>query len=180
MKKMLTNIQSKKGFTLVEVILVIMMGAMISGTVAGIMMNQTESYEFITTRKQHMMNMRQAVNLISNELRKLDDGDVTAISKTRLDFVDETGASTYVKLDTSSGSNLAIYYGTEVLIDNIKDFEITYMDGAGNVLDPVYALPTDVKRFSLNVTMDEKGNEGEVNFNTTVTPRSLIGYNNYQ
>lgn len=179
MKTCIKTLRSKKGFTLVEVILVIMMGAMISGSVAAIMMNQTESYEFIATRKQHMMNIRQAVNLLSNELRKLDDGDVTAISKTRLDFVDEMGANTYVKLD-SAGSGLAVYYGNQVLIDNIKDFEITYMDGAGNVLDPVYAAPNDVKRFSLNVTTNEKSNEGEINFNTTVIPRSLVGYSNYQ
>lgn len=172
-------LKNHRGFTLVEVVLALVLGTIFMTTSSSMILNNIDSYQFQTSRKAALSDVRYALNRISRELRYLETTDITNIFSVKIDFLDETGTATNFRLVTSSG-NLSLYRGTLVLIDRISSFSIKYYDDQGIelVADPA-SIPS-VRRIKVSIASEPVAQEGVITLTTTITPRDFLDYNNYR
>jgi hypothetical protein len=176
---MIRRLKNSKGFTLVEAVLGLVMGAMVLGVTSQTLLNNMDSYTFVANRKSALGDARYAMDRMSYELLRVDSADLVAIEPTRIRFTDDTGTLTSFRLGTN-GDTLALFRDTDLLVDKISSFALTYLDNDGNTVAPDAVNIPQVKRIKITLTTEEVDDEGQITLSTTVTPRVFIGYSNYQ
>lgn len=179
-------IRDVRGFTLFELVMSMILGGVIFGVAAETMIQQAESFSFIANRKESITDVRVTMNRMTHELLRIESSDLQNINSNGIYFSDVDGDNTsfaYVADDVGSDEvdliSGKIYRGATVLLDGVSDFQIEYLDEEGNTLTAEDTNIEEVRRIRLSITMAEKGSEGEINVTTLVTPRSFIGYANY-
>lgn len=182
---LLKIIKNNRGFTLFELVMSMVLGGVIFGVAAETMIQQAESFSFISNRKESITDMRTTMNRMTHELLRIETSDISAINGDGIYFTDMDVANTSFAFvadpadpddDVIAGK---IYRGSDVLLDGVSGFAIEYLDENGATLEPITLNIDDVRRIRLSITMTEQNDEGEMNMTTLVTPRSFIGYANY-
>lgn len=179
MQKMIKRLSNNFGFTLMELVLSITIAGAIFGIASETMIRQADTYSFIASRKTSIADVRYALNRMAHEIMRLEAIDIRNISESEIEFVDDQGLLTTYNLG-AHGSNLAIYRGNTVLVPKVESFEIEYQNGAGEALVPGADQISQVKRIKLSINTDGGSEEKNISVTTTIVPRSLIGYTNYQ
>ncbi len=174
-----TKLQNNRGFTLVELLLSIVIAGAIFGLAAETLIQQAETYSFITGRKTTVNDLRHAMNTMSYELMRIEEGDITEIADNSISFTNSNGELTSYNLNSYEGT-MAVYAGADVLVPNVENFTIEYQDGEGTVLEAAPDAVDDVKRIKLTITTEPVGNEESMTVSTTIIPRDFLGYSNYQ
>lgn len=170
--------KNKKGFTLLEVILTMIIVGIIMGVVSQILLGGAQTYSFVSNRKATLQDVRQAMFRIGQELERIDTADINAITNTSINFTDDKGFATTIRL-VSAGSDLVVFRGPNALVNHVKDFNIEYFDSLGNYLTPGLATISLVRRIKVNIKTKPVGNEGEVAMSSYIAPRAFLGYENY-
>jgi prepilin-type N-terminal cleavage/methylation domain-containing protein len=174
------NNRKQKGFTLVETLLALVVTGAIFTIVAQSMIQQTETYSFITNRKSTIGDVRRALRDMNYELLRIQDGDIQDIAEDSIDFVDAEGNNSSYEIGLFNNKLSITKGGNDVLLPGISSFEIEYEDGMGNSLDPAVSSVEDVVRIKFIITTQPKNDEPPITLSTTVIPRDFIGYSNYQ
>lgn len=176
MKKLCNN----RGFSMIEVILALVIGAMTVGITTESMINNVDSYVFLANRKAALGDVRYAMNRISQELLTVNTGNITTTNGTKVIFVNDSATNVEFKL-AANGSKLGVFRNADLLVDNVSSFTFIYYDANGTQLDPLSAAtPAATRRIKFTITTQALDNEGNITLSTIVTPRDFIGYNNYQ
>jgi prepilin-type N-terminal cleavage/methylation domain-containing protein len=140
--------RGKKGFTLVEMILTMIVTAAIALVVGQILVSGMESYSLIVDRREAMQGVRLAVNVMSGELREIANpqSDISAISQNSISFTNAIGNPvTYQIL----GSNLL--RNSKVLASGMASgSEFAYYTSGGNVT----ANPAEVYRVGMTIRIN--------------------------
>lgn len=177
---MMQRLKRTGGFSLIEVVLALVISAMVVGVTTEGMLNSVDSYSFIANRKSALGDVRYAMNRISEDMLRVNSGDITTTNATEIRFTDETAAATSYRLATN-GSGLGVFRGADLMVDKVSAFTVAYYDGNGNVLDPTLGgTPSNTRRVKFTITTAPVSGEGSVTLTSTVTPREFLGYNNYQ
>ncbi len=178
---MMKRLSNQLGFTLIDLILSISIMLLMGAFIAEFMGTQTKTLMNVANRQEAMGDARFALNRISYELMRVDPAtEITAFTGTTVYFRDDTGVNTSFRMDTIIGGGLGLYRGTTLLLGYIDSFTITYYNSAGAVLNPATATANQIVRMRVKiVTADDEG-EGKRALQTAVTPRSVIGYENFQ
>lgn len=172
---------------MLEMVLALVMGALIVGATSSTLLDNVDSYTFIANRKSALGDARYAMNRISSEFLKMGSSSIASIdaaclSAGGISFTDSTGAAAgfYV---TTNGTGLGLYrgdcrdgVGDQLLVDDVTSFTLIYYDSDGATTTTI----ADIKRIKFTLKTAPSRNEGNVVLTTTVTPRQLIGYTNYQ
>lgn len=178
-KRRLT-ILNQNGFTMIDLILSIAVLALITTFISEFFINQTTSYMFVANRQEAIGDARHALNKIQYEMLRVDPtSEISSYDINEIYFTDSSSASNSFRLNTA-GSGLGIYMGSDLLMAGVDDFTLTYYDSSGATLDPASDPASDIARIQIQITATEEHNEGNITLQTTVTPRSVIGYNNFQ
>lgn len=178
-KTIKTTVQNNKGFTLVELLLSIVIAGAIFGLAAETLIRQAETYSFITGRKTTINDLRHAMNTMSYELMRIEEGDITEIADNSIAFTDSNGEAASYNLNVYEDS-MALYAGDNVLVPNVENFTIEYQDGDGTVLEATPDAVDNVKRIKITIITEPVGNEESMTVSTTIIPRDFLGYTNYQ
>ena len=167
-----------------EIILSLTVAGVMFGMVSNILLDQVQSSSFVSDHQTNITDVRQTLNVMTDELQHIGTGDLIDISSSRIEFYDSSGNVTSYELG-ADGSELAIYRGNDdVLLPNVSDFNIEYQDADGNTLsttpDQLSASISDTRRIKLSITTasDQKG--GSITIDSLVIPREFLGYSNYQ
>ena len=75
---------------------------------------------------------------------------------------------------------IGLYRGTTLLVGNIDSFDITYYNSAGAVFNTAVATANQIVRMKVKIVTADNQGEGKMALQTAVTPRSVIGYENFQ
>lgn len=163
---------------MVEVILAMLMSSLICIYAAESMMQNIDAYSFHSRQHDTLSDIRHAANRLVFELMDLGPGDITNISTTQINFTDSDGNAANFSLAVADGQ-LTLFRNNLPLIDRIDSMTFKYYDNNGNELiaDPINI--GSVSRIGISITTQPIDNEGEFTLETTVVPRSFLGYGGF-
>lgn len=158
----------KRGFTLVELVLVLgLLGVMI-GVLAPWLINSVRSYDLITTRRTMLGQVRAGFDRMIREVRLIPgQSQIIATSATSFQFQYPTGTSITYSL---SGTNLM--RNSDVLIPNVTSLSFTYYDQSGNTT----TTPANVRSVTMQVTATTTSSATPYTVRTRVFIRNTGNY----
>ena len=182
MQHMIKKLSNQRGFTLIELVLSISIMLLMGAFIADFMGSQTRNLMFVANRAEALGDARYAINRINYELMRVDPKtEITSFTGTTIYFRDDTGVNTSYRMDTMVGAGgLGLYRGTTLLVGFIDSFAITYYGSTGAVLNPATAAANQIVRMQVKIVTASDQGEGKMALQTAVTPRSVIGYENFQ
>ena len=159
-----------RGFTFIELILVMTLIGIMFAVTSVILLRGLDSYQFVTERATLLERTRFAVDRMVREFQFLEEGDITVIFPTSIQFVDDLGGNASFNLIDGT-----LYRGNDILCPNVTAFTLSYFDGNGGVV----ANPDQVRRIGIDLTAQGGGTSGAIQLRTEIAPRGMIyeGYN---
>lgn len=144
-----------QGFTLIELVIVIVTVGIIAGIVGFILLGATNSWRFASLRKDILWDGRLAMNRMVREIKEIKNlTSVTTASSsqfrfTRVDDSDITYSLSGTDLNrTESGTS-------NLLAENVSGLTFAYYNASGGqiVTPTVSPLETDIRRVRINLTL---------------------------
>lgn len=154
------NRQINKGFTLIELVIVIAIISLISFVGAFMLTEAVRAYLQSEESATSTMQANLALERMSRELRTADA--FSTINASSVTFDDQDGNTITYSL---SGSNLM--RNSSILADSISALTFTYFDSAGNST----AVLANVYYATINITYTQGSNS--FLFRTTIHPRNM-------
>jgi prepilin-type N-terminal cleavage/methylation domain-containing protein len=162
------NIMTKgiKGFSLIELVVVIVVLGVISTMVGEILYHSAQSVATTYDVSNISTQSRVALERMAREIRMIrSSDDLTTVQADEIDFVDVNGVSISYSL---SGTDLL--RNSNVLAKQIASLAFAYQDSEGNDLTfPVTAADVRYVKVSLNATE----NDANIALQTTVFLRNI-------
>ena len=150
-----------KGFTLLEVIIVILILAVVAGTGVQLMINVTKASVLQYNRKEMSETARLALDRVIREIRRiLNDTSVVIATSGAFQFINIDSEN--ITFNTSGTTLQRIVDGTtNALADNVSSLTFTYYDSAGaTIATPVVSpLATDIRRVEVDLTLSSGGTD---------------------
>jgi prepilin-type N-terminal cleavage/methylation domain-containing protein len=146
--------RSERGFTLIELILVMVIIGVLSAVIAPPLMEGTKGWTWTTQRKDLSQQARIAMDRIVREIRntgrKADDTPcISSAAAASFSFSDVNGDLINCNSITFSLSGSQVLRGAAVLADNVSAFQMTYYDNNNGTTSTASA----VRRLSIALTL---------------------------
>ncbi len=165
---------NRKGFTLIELILTIIIVGIIASVAASVLMRGIDAYSLITNRKDALQHARVGMDRMVSELLLARNIDITYIASDHIGFFDFNGYATSFKL-TTSYNTIDLYRGDDFLAGQVNLLHFTFYKQ-----DNTTAIwPFDVRRTGIELTIQSIGGYGNVPLRTQVFPRNYM-YTNFR
>ncbi|MFQ5803015.1 MAG: prepilin-type N-terminal cleavage/methylation domain-containing protein [Candidatus Methylomirabilales bacterium] len=151
-------VKGKEGFTLIEIVLVIVIIAVLAGILIEPLRQGVKSYIGIETRSDLTSQARDATMRMVREMRNIqkkanDKPNITSADATSITFVDNRGTTISFSL---SGST--VLRDTNLLADKVSGLDFRYFKGDNTALTTFPLSPADldaVRRILVILTMQE-------------------------
>lgn len=121
----------KKGFTLIEGIVVIVLVAIIALVVAFYIREGLFAWKFLSGQKNIALSTRAAMNRVSRELKRVKKNtNITTHASKEISFLDVSNNTV-----TFSQEGTALFRNSDILLENLQDpcgLNFTYLDKDGN------------------------------------------------
>ncbi len=155
------------GFTLIELIVVMVITVILTGFVADVLFHQVATFNLVTARKEGLQNSRFASMLLTKDIRQIVSADsIFHASEDSMRFKHVNGT----QIDYQhSGSNL--YRNADLLLENLSGFSFSYLDDTGNALSFPIGDFSEIRVVGCGLSMLINGQS--VQSNVTVTPRNF-------
>lgn len=151
---------TKRGFTLVEMVLVIAILGILVGTLAPWLYNAAQTYNLITNRKSTLDQVRAGFDRMIAEIRLIPgQAQIIAVNPTSFQFQYPAGTAIMYSI---SGTN--ILRNTDVLIPNATSLAFTYYDQSGTAT----TTAANVRSVMMKLTATSP------NTNTTLTVQTRL------
>lgn len=161
-----------KGFSLVELILVIALMGILGAVLGPGLSNAVREYDIIWSRRQTLAQSRAAIDRMVQEIRLIQSSaDVLNVSSStsfQFEYPDGT-AITY----SLSGSNLL--RNTDILASSLTALTFSYFDSAGVAT----STAANVRRVRINFTITAPGSHGSLTLGTDAFIRTTGGITHY-
>lgn len=149
----------RKGFTLIELVIVITIIGIISGVVGYILLGTVQGWTFKASRNDLLWDGRLAMNRMVREIREIKDStSVTTADSSQFKFIDMHDT------DITYSINSTILNRTEggtsnKIAENVSAIVFTYYSSSGSTITtPLVApLSTDIRRIKIDLTLTKGG-----------------------
>lgn len=153
--------KQKNGFSLIELIIVIVLISILFGTGIPLLANLSRSFQFSIGRKNLSESAGVALRRMDREIRRLENAKnvVTATGST-YQFIDIGNDNIQYSLSGTT-LNRTVNGTTSPLAENVTSLNFTYYDYSGNQIltAPVVSPdPTDIYTIEINITLSSGGN----------------------
>ncbi len=179
---MTSKVKNTKGFTIIEILMVIVLIGIVSTIVSTLILGGGESYSDFEIRSDITAEGRVAVDRMKKEMRLIncdppgltctpDGSDIPTFGASDFRFVKINGEGRGFRL---SGSELLLRAGTaggdpeSTLAGNVTALTFTYYDDAGAVT----AVVADIWSIKVDFNITRSGQS--IDFTTRIHPRSFI------
>jgi prepilin-type N-terminal cleavage/methylation domain-containing protein len=165
------QVEERKGFTLVEVIVVVVVLGVISGIGVVSMLSSADALAFLTLRVGMDQSADLAMSRMANEIRRLrnDESMHADTNSNQFRFFDVNGIDINYYLN---GNNLM--RNTDILAGNVSNINFTYYDDNGNVLaTPTLGIGTSTNIRSIKILLTLQSGNYQLNYQSQVRPRNL-------
>ena|SRR3989338_1357498 len=147
------ELKRQRGFTLVELILVMVLIGAIFAVGSIILLRALDSYQYTTERAALLERSRYCVDRVVREFQLLGTGDLTNVGATSIQFVDDLGNNTSFNLN---GTDLR--RGNDVLCSNVTNLAFTCYNSTGGVTGSA----VQTRRLRIDLTVQGGGTAGTV------------------
>ncbi len=165
--------RKRRGFTLVETMLALVIVAVIAGVAAEVLVSGLGIYKLVVNRNNTFQTARMAMDRIFDEVLMFDEFSISWLGNTRIGFWDQDGVNTDFerRTVTQGGRTIpCIYRGDDYLAGNVTqmDFDFYNASGASTVWSWL------VRRVNIEITVTSPDGEGSVHLRTDVFPRKFM------
>lgn len=144
-----------KGFTLIELIIVITIIGIIAGAVGFILLGSIDAWTFKFNRNDLLWDARLSMNRMSREIREIRDlTSVTTATSSQFRFINVDDVDITYSL-SSTDLNRTEDGTSNVLAENVSGLTFTYYDSSGATISSPNVSPseTDIRRVRINLTL---------------------------
>ncbi|MFH1826668.1 MAG: type II secretion system protein [bacterium] len=138
----------RKGFTLIEVIIALVIAGLISGVFAVVISQGMSAWTFLRNQRSYLMDARGALKRMEREIRH-SSGDIIIFSPSEFEFVDIDNNTIDYRL---SGQNLL--RNEAVLLASLAGFEFTYLNASGEAA----ALASQIRVVQMSLVVSQGDN----------------------
>ena len=153
---------NKSGFTLIELIIVIMIIGVVAGMVGFIMLTTVDAWTLKFNRSDMLWDGRLALNRMVREIREADSDDsVTTASSSQFRFTDEDGVDITYSL-SSTDLNRTADATANMLAENVSSLAFTYFSSCASdatSITPTVGTDTNIRRVRINLTLTTGGED---------------------
>ena len=132
--------KTRAGFTLIEVVLVIVLTGILSSVIAPAIMQAALALHYDQTRTAVVSSCRVSMDRLGMEIRRIRSyGDIAAMAADNIAFTDVSGNAIQAQVVATAGGNeLRLTYNgfTSVLSTMVDQFGFMYLDADGQQIDP--------------------------------------------
>ncbi len=154
--------------TLIELVLVMVLVAILSGFISKIIYYEINTYEMIADRKDELQSSRYAFHVMTRDIRQVLNPESifhASVDSLTFDDVDTTMISYKYQ-------NNEILRNGDLLVDGVSNFYFYYFDDAGNPLADPVPDPTEIRVIELNLS--NTVHSQVINSKIKVTPRNFL------
>ena len=177
--------KKQAGFTLIEIIVVLIIGGIMM-TVAGMaIVTGMKGYLFARDNASITQNARLAVARLNHEFMELTNITDYTFSRVSYERPDDSGNSTaftiYLDSDSDPDNHTIkitpgeVQEGGDILVDRVNNFTLDFYSGdSGSASYPVWLEGDDIRDLShIKIDLDMERTSGSIiSFSTTVNPRN--------
>ncbi len=161
------------GFTLIEMIIVILIIALITAIGVPFLLSATNAISFLTIRTDLDQMADVAISRISQEIKRLkDDRSILIANQTQFSFIDREGSTISY---SRNGANLNLMRNTDILASRIEDLSFSYFDDLGSPITnpPIVGsgVLTNIRRVGISLTFSFS--PYKLYYKTQVVPKNL-------
>ena len=151
--------KKQKGFTLIELIVVITIIGIIAGVTGFILLGVADAWTFKFNRADLLADGRLALNRMTREIREVKDlTSVTTATSSQFRFTNTGNVDITYGL---SGSDLdrTVDSVTNVLAQDVSSLSFTYYDSDGDTIATPTVSPssTDIRRVQIDLALTKNG-----------------------
>lgn len=160
----------KYGFTLIEMIIVIVITAILASVGVPLLVNLANSFQFSIARKNLSESAEVTLRRMDREIRRLRNIEsISTATSTTYAFTD---IDNYIIQYARSGSTLqrTLNVTTDILADNVTSLTFTYYDDFGNIT----AVLTNIRLIQIDITISKDANT--INYRALVRPFRVIHF----
>lgn len=153
------------GYTILELILVIVLIGIIAGVMARMFLWGVDIFDFISDRKDLFQSSRIGMEILVKDLHAINStANITSASSSQLNFTNLNNQQV-----AFSYNNGVLSRNSNNLIVGLDSFHFTFYDVNGDTLQTPVSTPSTIWKikFSLNATVDNK----PIHLQSIVVPR---------
>ncbi len=158
-----------KGFTLIELVIVIVILGIIASIATPLLLVISDSLSFLVSRAGMDQAADVALSMMTREVRRLkDDSSVNAAASSQFSFDDVNSNAISYSL---SGTDLM--RNSDILASDVQDLSFTYYGDSGGTISTPVVSPneTDIRRIDISLEFMSSGQT--FYYKSQVRPRNL-------
>ncbi|MFQ5631217.1 MAG: prepilin-type N-terminal cleavage/methylation domain-containing protein [bacterium] len=163
-----TNFEpSQRGYSLLELILVIVLSGIIVGIMARMLLWGIDVFDFVSNRTNMVQSSRIGMKKLEKDLLKIKSSDdINSATSTMLNFTNLNNQTIVLNYDSGK-----LTRNTNDLLQGLDSFYFTFYDAGGDTIPTPVTDPTDIWKikFRLLATVDGK----PWNLESMIKPRNI-------
>jgi len=151
--------KKEKGFTLIEVIIVIIVVGIISVIIGSMLLGVVKAWTFKFNRNDILWDGRLAINRITREIREVrNTTSVITASSSQFRFINTGNVNITYSL-SSTNLNRTENGTTNLLASNVSALTFTYYNASGTSIPAPTVSPsaTNIRRVRISLTLTKNG-----------------------
>ena len=157
----------KQGFTLLELVVVIVLVGILSLFTGTIILYEIDQYRFLARSQRDLQNSRMMVRVMTRDLRQITSADSILHADTdSLRFYNVDGEIVAYRF-----SNSRLVRNGDLMMNAVSEFEFGFFDADGSAISSPVSEPEDIYSISFAVTTTSNGRP--LTFSTRVQPRNF-------
>ena len=150
--------KNDRGFTLIEVVMVIALAGIIAGIVAMPLAEGVKGWFYVTVREDISQSGRVAMERMLREVRNTARDCISTAEVEKFTFGTDLSNCSAITFSLAVPNIQRIdISGTSNLADNVQSLEFKYYDNGNNELAKPVAIPANIRRVAIEIVSINSG-----------------------